>query len=48
MELNNGRDNCNNRFEGSKVCVEPYTSKKDGIYSCVIKIKDFNDKLEGI
>ena len=41
------RENCNNRFKGTKVCVENYESKKDGIFACNVKIDRMNDDLVG-
>ena len=47
VELNRGNDNCNTRFENSKVCLENYVKPQEGIFSCIAKIDSFNRRLEG-
>ena len=47
VELNRGNDNCNTRFENSKVCLQNYVKPQEGIYSCIAKIDSFNRRLEG-
>ena len=47
VKTKSGRDACNSNFEGSKVCVENYSSRPDGIHACNIKISKMNEDLVG-
>ena len=48
VELENGRDTCNDRYDRKhKVCVENYFSRPDRIYACNVAIDKMDKDLVG-